>query len=132
MFLCLCKNCFIGLIVLTTYIFFVFCVLLLLLIFYDLNFTLRTTSCDLWNVFWILIILNCVLNGKIMYQLPIFLLYFLLMKIIFDHVPNKNFRLNNVYSASPTSSSFLNSLVVSKKYPKRFLSLNSSRCSFLV
>ena len=111
------KHRFILLISLITSILFYICVLLLSFFsWFKFQFT-HNIHCFL-ECFCIFIILNSVMNGENMYQFPIF-------DLVWSYHENYRwpcfkwffFKLN-IVSASSTSSSFLNSLVVLTKQNK--------------
>ena len=99
---------------------FCFCVLLLSLLFYAINFTLRITSTSSCSVFGYWSLLITYLMNKSCISSPYFVFFGPLMKTIVEHASNLFFFVSIIFSASSTLSSFLNSLVVLKNYPKSF------------
>ena len=118
MFLCLCKTHFILFILLTTSIFFCFCVLPLLLLFSDLNFTLHIASTTFWVIFIHISFLIAYRKDKLCINPPYFLFSDPLMRTIVDHASNVFFFILNVSSASSTSLSLFINLVVLNKLSK--------------
>ena len=119
MFLCLLKTCFVLLSHSPPPVLLFFFVLLLPLLCSAFNITLRMTSTASCNIFGYLFFLIHYLMEKSCASSPYFLLSGLLIKTIVDHDSNVFFFILIILSASYTSSSFLNSLVVLIKLSKQ-------------
>ena len=98
----------------------VLCVTFMIL-FSDLNFNLRITSTASCSVFGYLLFLIVYLMEKSCINHTYFILSYPIIKTIFDHASNEFFFVLIVSSASFTSSSFLNYLVILTK-PSIFFS----------
>ena len=90
------------------------------LFFSDLNFTVRITSTASWSVlgYWLFLIVYGMERSCI--NSPYFLLSYPLIKTIFDHASNEISLIWIISSASYTSWSLLNSLVVLTKLSNFF------------